>query len=205
MSEVTEAVLSQGVIAIVRSTSREQALSIVRSLMHSGLAAIEVSLVTPGALDVIRTSVTEAPAGCFIGVGTVLTVDDLSASIGAGARFAVAPIAVEAVIRAAVSAGIDIFPGAATPSEAVAAARWGASLVKVFPASLWSPAVLREVLTALPWLQTVPTGGVALDRAPEWIAAGAVALGIGSALSTADDPAAVARDLMAAIARARRV
>jgi 2-dehydro-3-deoxyphosphogluconate aldolase/(4S)-4-hydroxy-2-oxoglutarate aldolase len=193
----------QGVVAIVRSATAEDAARNVSTLIGAGLRAVEVSLVTPGALEVIRAAAADAPDGVVIGVGTALTVDNVRDAAAAGARFVVSPILREDVIKAALDLGMDTLPGVATPSEALQAIEWGSTLVKLFPASLWSPAVLREVLTALPWLETVPTGGVTLDSAADWIRAGGTALGIGSALTKAADPAAVGAGLLAAIASAR--
>jgi 2-dehydro-3-deoxyphosphogluconate aldolase/(4S)-4-hydroxy-2-oxoglutarate aldolase len=93
----------------------------------------------------------------------------------------------------------------ATPTEAVDAVAAGAPAVKVFPASLWRPDVLREVRAALPWLETVPTGGVTPANAPDWIRAGALAVGVGSALTKAADPAAAASALLVSIASARKL
>ena len=107
------------------------------------------------------------------------------------------------MLRAARDAGLDTLPGIATPSEALQAVDGGSTMVKLFPASLWSPAALRDVLTALPSLEVVPTGGVTLESAPEWISAGAAALGIGSTLTKAHDPAETVRRLLASIAHAR--
>ncbi len=203
MSTPLEVIREQGIVAIVRSSTEAEADRVVQQLLLSGLRAIEVSLVTPGALAVIRRAVAAAPEGVMIGVGTALTVDDVRGAAEAGARFVVSPIVHRGVIETSLDAGLDMLPGAATPTEALQAIEWGSTLVKIFPASLWSPAILREVLTALPALQTVPTGGVGLDSAADWIRSGAVAVGIGSALSRAADPAQVARRLAAEIAAAR--
>lgn len=203
MSTPLEVIREQGIVAIVRSSTEAEADRVVQQLLLSGLRAIEVSLVTPGALAVIRRAVAAAPEGVMIGVGTALTVDDVRSAAEAGARFVVSPIVHRGVIETSLDAGLDTLPGAATPTEALQAIEWGSTLVKIFPASLWSPAILREVLTALPALQTVPTGGVGLDSAADWIRSGAVAVGIGSALSRAADPAQVARQLTAEIAAAR--
>ncbi|AZI57054.1 bifunctional 4-hydroxy-2-oxoglutarate aldolase/2-dehydro-3-deoxy-phosphogluconate aldolase [Nakamurella antarctica] len=198
-----ETIRAQGVVAIVRASSASDAAETVATLIVAGLRAIEVSLVTPGALDVIRDAARNAPAGVMIGVGTALTESDVDRAVDAGAQFVVSPIVNEAVIRASLAAGVTVLPGATTPTEAVHARELGATLIKLFPASLWSPSILREVLAALPDLQTVPTGGVQPDTAGDWIRAGAAAVGIGSALSQAADPAAATVRLLASIEAAR--
>jgi 2-dehydro-3-deoxyphosphogluconate aldolase/(4S)-4-hydroxy-2-oxoglutarate aldolase len=162
-----------------------------------------VSLVTPQALEVVREAAASAPHGALIGVGTVLTVEQLIASDDAGARFVVSPSFNERVVREAAARGILALPGVATPTEAVDAIAAGAQAVKIFPASLWRPDVLREVRAALPWLEAVPTGGVTPANAPDWIRAGALAVGVGSALTRARHPGRAASELLSSIASAR--
>lgn len=198
-----DTIRSQGVVAIVRAPTTESAAQAVDTLVAAGLRAVEVSLVTPGALDVVRDAAARAPEGVAIGVGTVLRPAEVEASLNAGARFLVSPSFDARVVAAAVEASLEILPGVATPTEAVNAVDAGAWAVKLFPASLWSPGILREVRAALPWLETVPTGGITPESAPEWIRAGAIAVGIGSALTAAGDPANAARRLLASIGAAR--
>lgn len=198
-----EVIREQGVVAIVRAETAEAAAANVATLIESGLAAIEVSLVTPGALDVIRDAARRAPEGVRIGVGTALTAADVGSAVAAGATFVVTPTTDREVIGAAVDAHVPVLPGAATPTEAVQALKWGATFVKLFPASLWTPRAMRDLLTAIPRLPLVPTGGVDPENAAEWIRAGAVALGIGGALTRSDDPTRTSAALLRAIADAR--
>lgn len=203
MSAVLDAIRAQGVVAIVRAADAGTAARSVAALVTAGLRVVEVSLVTPGAFEVIRSAVDAAPEGVHIGVGTAVTADEVRLAAAAGAGFVVSPVLRESVLKASLDAGLDTLPGVATPTEALQALEWGTTLVKLFPASLWSPSILREVLTALPALQSVPTGGVTIEAAPEWIRAGAVALGIGGTLTRAEDPAGIARALLDAISSAR--
>jgi 2-dehydro-3-deoxyphosphogluconate aldolase/(4S)-4-hydroxy-2-oxoglutarate aldolase len=196
-------ICDDGVVAIIRSASSEEALSLGKRVIEAGLRAVEVSLVTPDALAVISELVRIAPPGVAIGVGTALTTKHVESAVGAGASFIVSPTTRQSVIEAAVALGVVSLPGAATPTEAVQAAEWGADLIKIFPASLWSPRVLSDMLAALPDLRTVPTGGVTPANAASWILAGAVAVGIGSAVTTAADPTASVAALKAAISAAR--
>ena len=181
-----QVVAEQRLIAIVRSDSAERAVHAGRSLLGAGVRCLEVSLVTPGALDAIRMLAADRPAGSHVGVGTVLTEAEAEAAAAAGATFVVSPTVDLAVIGRTKRLGLASFPGAATPSEACAAASAGADAVKIFLASAWTPRVLRDVLAALPWLRTVPTGGIGYDEAADWIRAGAVAVGLGSTLASAD-------------------
>lgn len=179
-----QAVAAQRVIAIVRRDSAESAVRTGRSLLEAGVRCVEVSLVTPDALEAIRVLAASRPPETHVGVGTALTEADVEAAAAAGATFVVSPVVDPDVIGLTRRLGLASFPGAATPTEAVLAARAGADAVKVFPASAWTPRVLRDVLAALPWLRTVPTGGISLDDAAGWIRAGAVAVGLGSTLTT---------------------
>lgn len=209
---VGRAVRGQRLIAIVRERSAEDALRTGRRLLASGIRCVEVSLVTPGATQVIaelrrhRDGLAQSdqePA--FIGVGTVLSLEALAESRVAGAEFVVTPNLDESVVRACVSAGVAVYPGVLSPTEALQARRWGADAIKLFPASTWTPAALRDLLGALPDLPMIPTGGITLERAADWIAAGAVAVGMGSALSRGDEPTVQAncRTLLADLAQAR--
>jgi 2-dehydro-3-deoxyphosphogluconate aldolase/(4S)-4-hydroxy-2-oxoglutarate aldolase len=197
-------IYDQGVIVIVRESSPEAASTAVERIIAAGVRALEVSLVTPDALAVIAHWVRAAPKGVSVGVGTVLTSGDVAQAADAGARFIVSPNCEESVIRATVAAGLVSVPGVATPTEALRALDWGADLVKIFPATTWTPAALRDMLAALPQVPAVPTGGVMLASAGDWIRAGAVAVGIGSALTRADDPAVAGAQLLTSIAAARR-
>ncbi len=202
--DIALAIRSQRVIAIVRSASSDEALAAAQSLLQAGLLAVEVSLVTPEALAVISHLVQTAPPGAYIGAGTVLSAEQVLAAQQMGAQFIVAPTVDPDVIDSAVSEGLLVVPGASTPTEATKARSLGADLVKLFPASAWTPAVMGDVLAALPDIDFVPTGGVTLADAPNWVAAGAVAVGLGSALTRGDAEAVRARAvaLLASLAAA---
>jgi 2-dehydro-3-deoxyphosphogluconate aldolase / (4S)-4-hydroxy-2-oxoglutarate aldolase len=182
-AEVRATILDQRVIAIVRAAAAEDAHQAVTALLRAGLRAVEVSLVTPGALDVIREVAGAGHPGAHIGVGTVLRAHEVGEAARAGAEFVVSPTLDAEVVGATTALGLLSIPGVLTPSEAVRATHLGADLVKLFPASAWSPGVMRDVLAALPVLAFVPTGGISLDDAPTWVSAGAVAVGMGSALT----------------------
>lgn len=193
-----------GVVAIVRESSPGGAADAVARLVAAGLHALEVSLVTPGALDVVAEAITRAPVGVSIGVGTVMTAAEARSAAAVGASFIVTPALDSEVVRVAIDHGMDVLPGVMTPTEAVQAVRAGATAVKIFPASLWTPSALRDVRAAMPWLEAVPTGGVALDDAGQWIRAGAIAVGLGSALTRGDDVTERIAHLRADVARSRR-
>lgn len=189
---VVEVIRAQRVIAIIRADSPAAALASARVLLAGGLRAVEVSMATPKALDVVAELRNQDDEG-MIGVGTVLDTQAARDALSAGARFLVSPVLPAGVIDIAHRHGAAVVPGVMTPSEALAAHGQGADLIKLFPGSLWSPRSLRDLLQALPQLPLVPTGGIALDDAVEWIRAGAVALGMGGSLTRGDPAAASAR------------
>lgn len=180
-----EAIRSCRVIGIVRRHDPADAERDARSLLFAGLLAVEVSLTTPDALEVVGRVVLDAPPDAFVGVGTVLDEAAAQAAVDAGAAFLVAPTLNADVIACGHRHGVPVIPGASSPTEMVAARAAGADLIKVFPASAWTPGVLRDVLQALPDLELVPTGGIGLESAADWIRSGAVAVGLGSAVTAA--------------------
>lgn len=194
------AIIEQGVVAIVRTRTAEEGLAAAQTFLDSGLAAVEVSLTTPGALATIETL---TGGGSAVGAGTVRTLAQARDARAAGATFLVSPLLDVDVVRYAVEHDLVALPGCLTPSEMATAQRAGAQLVKIFPAHLWSPAALAGLLEAMPDLRCVPTGGVGPDSAPDWIRAGAAALGVGGSLTRAKDPAAAISALLTAIADAR--
>ncbi|WP_188186686.1 bifunctional 4-hydroxy-2-oxoglutarate aldolase/2-dehydro-3-deoxy-phosphogluconate aldolase [Nonomuraea sp. SYSU D8015] len=202
--EIVQAVTEQRVFGIVRTAGPDEAVAAAEAVLEAGLRAVEVALTTPRALSAVAR-LTERRPEALVGAGTVLDAAAARAAVEAGARFLVSPGLHPEVIRAGHRHGVPVFPGAATPTEIVRALEEGADAVKIFPASAVSPSWLRDVRAALPQLPAIPTGGVTLDDAPEWIAAGAVACGMGSALTSGGAEAAGRRvtALLAKLAGAR--
>jgi 2-dehydro-3-deoxyphosphogluconate aldolase/(4S)-4-hydroxy-2-oxoglutarate aldolase len=179
-ADVLALVRQERVVGIVRRARAQQAHDDARELLAAGLSVVEISLTTPRAVDIIAKLSRDTPA---IGAGTVLSVEDVDRVADAGAGFVVSPILDWDVVAAARRRGLVAIPAALTPTEMVSAVRAGADLVKVFPASTWTPRAIRDVLAALPELPLMPTGGIGLADAGEWIRAGALAVGMGSALT----------------------
>lgn len=200
--ETFEKVHASGVIGIVRTSDEQTALDQARRAIKAGLPVVEVSLTTPGGLRVIETLAAEGHEAS-IGAGTVLDAPTVDAVADLGGRLVVSPTFDPEVVAAAVRRGIAVFPGCFTPSEMLAAMALGATGVKIFPAHVWSPSALAGMLQALPQLPCIPTGGIGPADVGNWIRAGAVAAGIGSALTAAADPAPVVRRLRASIDEAR--
>lgn len=168
-------------LAIIRSTDPQAAIQAALVLFDSGIRFLEVSLVTTDALRVIAEVARQAPDGCVLGAGTVLTRGDVARALEAGARFMVTPAVTESVAES-VAHGLPVIAGALTPTEVVTARRLGATAVKLFPAAIGGPAYLRALRDPLPSVPFVPVGGVDAALAAEYLAAGAVAVGVGSPL-----------------------
>ena len=177
--EVLEQIAGAGVVGIIRMQAGGPLLEMARAIASGGIACLEITLNTPGALDAIR-SLHERSRGTVLGAGTVLDARSVQEAVDAGARFVVTPSVRDAVVRAARRLGIAAIVGAMTPTEALLAWEIGADLVKVFPASIVGPAFLREMRGPLPQIPLVPTGGITADNAGEFIRAGAVAVCAGS-------------------------
>ncbi|MGB9626041.1 MAG: bifunctional 4-hydroxy-2-oxoglutarate aldolase/2-dehydro-3-deoxy-phosphogluconate aldolase [Phycisphaerae bacterium] len=209
---VVREIESTGIVAILRTRSSEQLVDVVAALVDAGLTCVEVTLTTPGALEVVRQATTRFGDRCVFGAGTVLDAETARAAILAGARFIVAPTLDLDTIRLCRRYDVAVMPGTMTPSEMLRAYEAGADLIKVFPAGVLGPSFLRDVRGPLPQLKLVPTGGVTPDNAAEYIGAGAAALGMGSALVSPslvekrDFPAIAQRaaDVLARIQAARR-
>ena len=168
-------------LVIIRGTDPAAAIQAALVLLESGIRILEVSLVTTDALQVIAAVARRAPEGCVVGAGTVLTREDVARAQEAGARFMVTPALTESVAES-VARGIPVFAGALTPTEVVTAMSLGATAVKVFPASIGGPTYLRALRDPFPGVPFVPVGGVDATLAAEYLAAGAVAVGVGSPL-----------------------
>jgi len=200
---VTRLIADTGVIGIVRSDSAARAVELARQLWQAGITVVEVALTTPDGLEAIRELNTAVPDDAVLGAGTVLDAETARLAVLAGARLLVTPTIVEGVIEVGQRYGVATVIGTSTPTEMLHAQTLGADLIKVFPASQWTPKTLSDVLAALPQLRCVPTGGIAPQDAADWIRAGAIAVGLGSGLTKGADPAAQVATLLAALRSAR--
>ena len=158
----------------------------VFSLWDGGISWVEITLPTPGALRAVTRLSAAVPAGCRVGVGTVTDEKSARAALDAGAQFLVTPTFDHQVVELAVSRGLPVFPGAYTPTEILTAWRAGATAVKIFRAEQLGPDYIGNLLAPMPELRMIPTGGVALVNLPDWLRAGATAVGVGSAVVRRD-------------------
>lgn len=184
--ETTQAIASAKVVGIIRQNDSATATQIGCALMDAGMRAIEVALTTPGGLQAIQALADRADGQTQIGAGTVLDDATVAAASRAGASFVVSPVLSREVISAAHRYGLVAIPGVSTATEAFDGMVAGADIIKLFPGAAADPATLAAIRAALPQIPFMPTGGVSLDDAGEWLAAGAVAVGIGNDLTRGD-------------------
>lgn len=180
--EITREAVRQGVVGIVRTADAASAVAAARAVLDAGLKSVEVPLTNAGALVAIEELAAAYP-DATIGAGTVLDESSATAAIRAGAQFLVSPSLHTEVLRTAHRYGVAALPGTGSVTEIVRAMEEGADAVKVFPASALGPQWVKDVRAALPQAPLVPTGGIAPEDVPRWLDAGAVACGIGSALT----------------------
>ncbi len=181
-SEALAMIRSTGVIAIMRAKSSDQLLQAADAIRAGGVQAIEVTLTTPGALTIIEQSRARYDEGVLFGAGSVLDAVSARAAILAGAQFIVSPSFKPELASICRRYSVPVMPGAFTSTEIVAAWESGADMVKIFPASLGGPALIKALKAPLPQIDMVPVGGVSLENAADFIRAGASAIGAGSAL-----------------------
>lgn len=182
-------VIDCGVVAVIRLDSARDPVALASALVRGGVCTVEFTMTTPNALGAIERIVAQMGEEVVVGAGTVLDVAGARRAFDAGAQLIVAPTVNPEVIELTRSHGALSVPGAQTPTEIELAMRSGADIVKLFPGRVATPGYFRDVLGPFPDAKLLPTGNVSLETAPEYIAAGAVAVGVGKALV---DPAAAA-------------
>jgi 2-dehydro-3-deoxyphosphogluconate aldolase / (4S)-4-hydroxy-2-oxoglutarate aldolase len=180
--QIIQRLTDPGIIAIIRANSSEQLVDTCEALVAGGINAIELTMTTPNAIEVTKTVTTKLGDKVLIGLGTVL--DETTARLGilAGAKFIVTPVTRPAVVSLCNRYGIPIACGAYTPTEAITAQESGADFVKIFPADQLGTKYIKNILAPLPQLNIIPTGGVDVNTAPEFIKAGCAAVAAGSSL-----------------------
>ena len=183
-SAVLSLLTDPGIIAVVRTPMAVHVLPIAEALRAGGVVAVEVTLTVAGALDAIRQASRALGSRGLVGAGTVLDAKSCRAAIEAGAEFIVSPITRAEIVTAAHDADRPAMLGAYTPTEAQAAYEAGADFVKLFPADKLGPAYVKALRAPLPHLKLVPTGGVDLNTAGDFLRAGCSALGVGGSLLT---------------------
>lgn len=180
--EIISLLTNPGIIAVVRAKQAEQIVPIAEALLAGGVLAVEVTMTTPNALAALRQARSCLGERGLLGMGTVVDAATCQAAIDAGAEFVVSPITRTDLVAVAHAADRPVMLGAYTPTEAQTAHEAGADFIKIFPADGLGPSYIKAIRAPLPHLRIVPTGGVDLSTAREFIRAGCVALGVGSSL-----------------------
>ena len=178
--EILDKIIAQGLIAIIRHNTDKNVLRVARAIAAGGVRAIEITIGTPNALQLIET-LSKQP-DIIPGAGSVVDAPTAAAAVDSGAQFVVTPVSRKEVIEAVHQYKKPIFSGAFTPGEIYQAYDWGADVVKVFPAEMGIK-YFKAVRAPMPYIPLMPTGGINLGNAAEWISNGATCLGIGSTLT----------------------
>ncbi|HZJ83295.1 MAG TPA: bifunctional 2-keto-4-hydroxyglutarate aldolase/2-keto-3-deoxy-6-phosphogluconate aldolase [Clostridia bacterium] len=174
-----------GLVAVIRAESSEQAFRIAEACAKGGVVGIEITFTVPGADKLIRdlSSVYANSGEILIGAGTVMDPETARIAILAGAQYIVSPYLDVETVKLCNRYRIPCMPGAMSIKEVVEAMEAGADIVKIFPGELFGPKIIKSILGPIPHAKLMPTGGVSVDNVGEWIKAGAVAVGAGSALT----------------------
>lgn len=180
--QILQEILESGVVAIIRMSDSDRLRRVVEAVREGGVTAIEITMTTPGALAVIKEVARTMGDDVQIGVGSVLDAATARRAIDVGARYVVSPIFKPEIVAECHRQGVPAMPGAFTPTEIQLATEAGADVIKVFPADIVGMPFFKAVLAPMPHLKLMPTGGVTVENAGDWIRAGAVAVGVGSAL-----------------------
>ena len=183
--DVIKRIKDTGVIPVVRATSAGEAMRTIDAIRDGGISILEITMTVPGAVELIEKVAKAYGDEATVGAGTVLDPETAAACISAGAQFVVSPALNLETIACCRRHDIAVMPGALTPTEVVQAWNAGADFVKVFPAgAVGGPSYLKALKAPLPQIELVPTGGVSLKTAADFIKAGAAALGVGADLVT---------------------
>lgn len=180
--EVVQTLLDTGVVAVVRVDEPADLPRLARALLEGGVRMVEITMTVPGALQAIEATVRELGDESLIGAGTVLDPTTARLAISAGAAFVVGPCLVPEVISISHTFGVAVLPGCLTPTEIVQAWSAGADVIKLFPGRVATPGYFSDLKGPFPSIKLMPTGNVDRKTAPEYIKAGAVAVGVGKAL-----------------------
>ena len=169
-------------VAVIRLADSTKLIRVCEAIFEGGVKSIEITMTVPNAISVIKESVKKLGDHMLIGVGSVLNAETAKEAIDAGANYVVSPIFKKEIIEVAHKNDVPALPGCFTPSEIQTAFESEADIIKIFPADVLGMAFFKSILAPMPHLKLMPTGGVTLTNAGDWIKAGACAVGIGTAL-----------------------
>jgi len=183
-SDVIKSISKTGVVAVIRAENAEKAAKIADACVKAGINALEITFTVPGAAEVIK-ELYEIYKGSevLIGAGTVLDPETARTAILAGAQFVVSPYLNVEMVKLCNRYQIAVMPGAMTIKEVVECMESGADIIKIFPGELFGPSIIKAIKGPIPQAKMIPTGGVNLDNAADWIKAGAIGVGVGGSLT----------------------
>jgi 2-dehydro-3-deoxyphosphogluconate aldolase/(4S)-4-hydroxy-2-oxoglutarate aldolase len=180
--DIIQKVTTEKAVAVIRMSDSQKLLKVAEALMEGGLSILEITMTTPNALKIIEEVTNTFSDEMTFGVGSVLDAETARLAINSGAQYVVCPIYNPKIIHTSHRYDVAVMPGCFTPTEILEAHEQGADIVKVFPADVLGMAFFKAIKAPMPHLNLMPTGGVTLTNAGEWIKTGACAVGIGSAL-----------------------
>ena len=198
-----ELTFESGLVAIIRTKTADDARAAATALIAAGVDVIEFTTTTPAVFDLIEEFASKT--GVHVGLGTAMNRAHVLSGKDAGAKFVISPHVSQEVIEVTKQAGLISIPGVASPTDVADALRYGADILKFFPASALGPNYLKAVCEPFPGLNWMVTGGISVETIPDWIAAGVTGFGVGGKLTSggvAEIPNRVA-EFKAAIATAR--
>lgn len=209
--EVLQQIKNIGLLAVIRGPSKDLTIKMVEALIKGGVFGIEVTYTTPQAEEVVTALKASYGDDIMLGMGTLTHPDQAESAKAAGANFLVSPVCEPELVKAMVKTGLVTMAGALTPTEIFQTHALGVDVIKVFPGSLTGPKYIKAVHGPLPHIEMMPTGGVSKENIKDWFAAGAVAVGAGSALcpknlaleSKFDEISKIAADFAAVVKAAR--
>ncbi len=202
-SDIVARIERERVVAVIRLDDPNKLRAVMDALAAGGVRVFEVTMTVPGAIRLIEKLAPGLGDGLVLGAGTVTDAGTARLAIEAGAAFVVSPVFRRDIIEVCHNSGVAAMPGCFTPTEILDAWDAGADVVKVFPSTSLGPAFIKDVRAPLPQLKLMPTGGVTIENAADWLRAGAVAVGIGSAL--VDSAAVKAGEFATITEKARRL
>ncbi len=180
--EVLKRIKEVGLLAVIRGPSKDLTIKMVEALINGGVIGIEITYTTPQAEEVVSALKTSFGEDILLGMGTLTKPEQAESAKAAGANFLVSPVCEPKLVKAMVKTGLVTMAGALTPTEIFQTHALGVDVIKVFPGSLTGPKYIKAIHGPLPHIEMMPTGGVSKDNIKDWFAAGAVAVGAGSAL-----------------------
>ena len=198
-----ELTFESGLVAIIRTKTADDARAAATALIAAGVDVIEFTTTTPAVFDLIEEFASKT--GVHVGLGTAMNRAHVLSGKDAGAKFVISPHVSQEVIEVTKQAGLISIPGVASPTDVADALRYGADILKFFPASALGPNYLKAVCEPFPGLNWMATGGISVETIPDWIAAGVTGFGVGGRLTSggvAEIPNRVA-EFKGAIATAR--